>query len=492
MLNVNYNQHTLEKLIINFLIKDRSQVNFKFKSKIIGYIKSDYFFDQTIETIFKIVKRYFKEYNSIPNTDEVKQLAEIQNFNISTDYIDELLDYSIGKYKQDYIYGWIKTFIISKRTQNTFLEINSKLKEKNITPDNVQEELNELIDYFNQNININFDTFGNVGDFDNAEHHYQPELQTTSSGFRFFDTVIGGWNPKTLVCFSAKPKCGKSSILGNIAVRCALKGHNVGVATNELSKAAYLKRIGTNILSIKDEEYDKFANQNNGELQNRINEKKAQFYNRMGYEMGKIMVEEFIDNTVTASTIENLYVDLENSLNIKFQVIVVDYLNLLSAEKRTYNMYERIKFIAEELRKIAMRNNWCIISATQVKREFYEKENLPMGSSAESSGLEATVDALFGIIRPEFTNNTKIQSIAQRERAKYTGSYAIFNFSTDYNRLIEINSAEAEYYPTQSEGVIEKEINNKQAEQGESNIDSESVDPTPNNDSEEVVFDNEF
>lgn len=214
MLNIKHNLQSIEKLVINFLIKDKSQINFNFKVKIINLLNSSYFYDETIEVIFKIAKNYFFEYNGIPDIDEIKQLVEIQNYNIDPEKIDALFDYPIGKYKYEYIYGWVKTFVLVKRTNSTFLNINSRLKQTTITPDNVNEEINNLIDYFNQNININFDTFSNIGDFDNAEHHYQPELSTTDSGFRFFNKVIGGWNPKTLIAFQAKPKAGKC-VLGN-------------------------------------------------------------------------------------------------------------------------------------------------------------------------------------------------------------------------------------------------------------------------------------
>lgn len=312
--------------------------------------------------------------------------------------------------------------------------------------------------------------------FDEYEHMYDMDINSDDS--TYYTNGILSHN---------------SSVLGNIAVRSALTGHNVGIATNELSKAAYLKRIGTNILGIKDENYDKIANEKNDKLQQVINKKKKEFSESKGYDMGKVMVEEFMENNITASTIESMYVDIENSFNIKFNVIIVDYLNLMGSEKRAYNMYERVKFIAEELRKMAMRNNWCVITATQVKREFYEKENLPMGSSAESSGLEATIDGLFGLVRPEFSTVTKIQSIAQRERAKYVGSYKQFNFNNNYNRLVELDTPESEFYPDQKEGVLEKEINEQESKGQNMAIESESVSPEPSNEnSEEVVFDQEF
>jgi len=62
------------------------------------------------------------------------------------------------------------------------------------------------------------------------------------------------------------------------------------------------------------------------------------------------------------------------------------------------NMYLKIKSICEDVRAMAQRNNWCVVSLTQTNRSAYDSTDINMSSVSESGGLIATVDSLFGII----------------------------------------------------------------------------------------------
>ena len=67
--------------------------------------------------------------------------------------------------------------------------------------------------------------------------------------------------------------------------------------------------------------------------------------------------------------------------------------------------------ICEQLRGAAMRNEWCIISATQIRRDDVENYDLGMDSVAESFGLVHTVDALYGLMRSPLEGRMKIKVI---------------------------------------------------------------------------------
>jgi hypothetical protein len=66
--------------------------------------------------------------------------------------------------------------------------------------------------------------------------------------------------------------------------------------------------------------------------------------------------------------------------------------------RNSENTYLKIKEIAENLREIAARNHWCIITATQTKLSAYDNDTISISACSESSALLATADMLFGII----------------------------------------------------------------------------------------------
>jgi hypothetical protein len=97
-----------------------------------------------------------------------------------------------------------------------------------------------------------------------------------------------------------------------------------------------------------------------------------------------------------------------------------------------------------------MRNEWCIISATQVKRESVSDFDLGMEAVAESFGLIHTVDSLFGLMRSPLESRMKIKVIANRDSG-YEESYKFFTMVKDFFRLTEEVGANSEFYSDDEE-----------------------------------------
>jgi hypothetical protein len=202
-----------------------------------------------------------------------------------------------------------------------------------------------------------------------------------------------------------------------------------------------MKIFGSNILSVPKDDYENINDDENAKLiEDKINELKS-----MGRNLGYLEVVEFPTGGATAIDIENHFLRLENKLNKKFKVVVVDYLNLLKPVKDQNGLYEKIKVICEELRGVAMRNEWCIISATQIKRDDVDNFDLGMDSVAESFGLVHTVDSLFGLMRSPLESRMKIKVIANRDNG-YEESYKFYAMEKDFFRLSEERGMNSEYY----------------------------------------------
>ena len=97
-----------------------------------------------------------------------------------------------------------------------------------------------------------------------------------------------------------------------------------------------------------------------------------------------------------------------------------------------------------------MRNEWCIISATQIRREDVDNFDLGMESVAESFGLIHTVDSLFGLMRSPLESRMKIKVIANRDNG-YEESYKFFSMQKDFFRLTEESGINSEFYSDDEE-----------------------------------------
>jgi len=103
----------------------------------------------------------------------------------------------------------------------------------------------------------------------------------------------------------------------------------------------------------------------------------------------------------TVPEVEMYLKEYEDKTGVTLDVIVVDYINILTNYRNpnSENTYLKVKQIAEDLRSMAIRNDWIIITATQITRGAWNSSNVTMGDIAESAGLAHTADTIFAIIQ---------------------------------------------------------------------------------------------
>lgn len=457
MIDFKENIELLERLIFNFVLtEDDDEIVIKPKNydtidkrEMIMMVKPHYFNDDVLQRLYREAKKFFIEYKKIPTKNEIRDLANLSNFDIPPAKFDEIFAVDLKNRTYDFLFKYTKAFVFYKNLNEVVLDQLAFLKTTEINPDNVERITNEVRDKFNLLLNVSFTSADSGLSFFNPADHIQLSKIGTPSGFPFFDKVLdGGWNPKTLVIFQGRPKVGKSMVLSNIGARAFLSGNSVGIATLELSDRKYMKRLGATILNIATKDYDKIltADQTDG-IADRIAALRLAAPN-----LGELEVKEFASGNVTAIDIENYFLKIQQSKGIKFKIIIVDYVNLMKPLRDQGGTYGNIKLITEELRAVAMRNEWCIISATQVKRDAVDDQDLSMSDVAESFGLVHTVDSLFGLVRGPMEKRMKIKLIANRDGG-YNESFKMYRMNYEFARLVEESDPASEFYSDDDDTV---------------------------------------
>lgn len=481
MIDFTENIDSLEKMVWNFILhEDNDNNDLKPKShdslrreELITMLKPTYFNEESRMESFKLALKFFREYEKIPNRKELKSYLDLTNASIEEDEFDDLYSFNLREYNYDYLYKYVRSFILLRNLNLTVFDLLTYLKTTSIDPENIDKISEKVRNDISSKLAINFSS-GDTGlNFFNPEAHIQIPKTGSPTGFPFLDKVLGGgWNPKALVVFQGRPKVGKSMVLGNIAARAFQMGNVTGLVTVELPERQYMKRIGSNLLNIRSDEYASIIDTNKAKIiQDKLVGMKDQY-------KGELYIKEFPTGSPTAIDIENYFLRLESKINKKFKVIVVDYLNLLRPIKDQNGLYEKIKSISEELRGVAMRNEWCIISATQIRREDVDNFDLGMESVAESFGLIHTVDSLFGLMRSPLESRMKIKVIANRDNG-YEESYKFYTMFKDYFRLTEEVGLNSEFYSDDEEvNRLEDEMRNEYStiDEGVSNIESTEED----------------
>lgn len=450
MIDFKENIELLERIIFNFVLtEDDNDTVIKPKNydsldkrEIIPMIKANYFNDDTLQRLYRESKKFFLEYKKVPTKNELRELANLANLDLPEDKFNKVFAVDLTSYNYDFLFKYTKAFIFYKNLNESVIDVLSYLKTTDINPENVELITNEVRSKFNDKLNVSFTNAESGLDFFNPVDHVQLSKIGNPTGFKFFDkTLGGGWNPKTLVVFQGRPKVGKSMVLSNIAGRAFVAGCQVGIATLELSDRKYMKRLGSMVLSIPFKEYDAMLDPS------QVNEvtHKMKSLKETVSTLGELQVKEFPTGTATAIDIENYFLKVQQNTGKKFTIIVVDYINLMRPMREQGSTYEKIKVISEELRAIAIRNEWCIITATQIKRDAVDDQDLSMSDIAESFGLVHTVDSLFGLMRGPMEKRMKIKLIANRDGG-YNESFKMYRMSYEFAKLIEETDPASEFY----------------------------------------------
>ncbi len=186
-----------------------------------------------------------------------------------------------------------------------------------------------------------------------------------------------------------------SIFLANDAVNFVRRGHNVAVISAEMSGHKFVKRIGANALNIPMSEYAKKA-KDKGFIKRRLDTISDGLL-----PPGQLHIKHVPTSQFTVLDCEAYLKELEELKGIKLHVIVIDYINILSNYRNpnSDNTYMKVKQIAEDLRAMAIRNDWLIITATQINRDGYDSTEITMNNIAESAGLSHTADMMYAIIQ---------------------------------------------------------------------------------------------
>lgn len=268
----------------------------------------------------------------------------------------------------------------------------------------VGELVSKLENTQNKLITKDFETIGSMA------NDYLQELEakrsgTVTQGIGFGLEKIDRYyqmNPTDLVILAARPAMGKTALILKVARNAAINLNKpVGFFSLEMSSKQLLQRIASAECLI------------NSEL----------LHN------GKGLTDENI-NTVYRKlkdlTQTKLFIDDTGGLNIhdlrnrakklvsenKVELIIVDYLQLITANEFKNDKTNQISFISGKLKQLAKEINVPVIALSQLSRSVDSRpkgEKLPRLSDLRDSGaIEQDADAVIFICRPEYYKEDSI------------------------------------------------------------------------------------
>ena len=430
-----------EILAFFYILKDPS---------LIKNFNKRFFSEPTIVSIFDYAQDFVNQYKEEPTPEQLYELIKISGKEeVPLDSIKTLWQNQSGlsrytdEWLKENISDWGKWRSFWTGLENTIAYV--KQLPSNIAYTDCETYINRASNIFNNGASFSVNTSEGY-DFFDLENHVIKEEDTHSTGYKFMDLCLkGGFMKKGLYIIMGAPKVGKSQWLCNLAANSVKMGYNTIYITLEMGYQKVSNRIGSNLFNINIDDY-----QNALKDQNKMKQATQSFHNGLMVPAGKFYLEEFPTSTATATDIENFVLKKEAELSklyncvFKFANVFIDYVNIMRDQRGNSgdNTYIKIKNICEDVRAVGQRNQWAMISVTQLNGDGYESTNLSMANVSESKGLIATVDALFGIIQTALMRASNIfylQACALRD-SPHIGDKKKFIWDPYHLRITEDTS----------------------------------------------------
>ena len=400
--------------------------------------KREFFKNESFGEILAAVREFWDKYHEIPAAEQLIEAFKLKGNSDGVDKneIRSIYEIDLSKYEDEWLKETTEFFIEYKNLTKSAVDALKYIQSTPVTSDNIKTVIDTFKNIIVERNNIDF-SFDEGLDFFNPENHQQLTQNTFSTGYPFIDTVLGGgFSSKALYVFMGMPKVGKSLWLGNLAAQAVRSGHNVAILSLEMTDRKYVKRVGANLLGIPVGTYTEAA-EDDQTIKKKLG---SMAYDNLRVP-GHLMIKEFPTSQASVNDIERYLRKVEENKGIKFKVVIVDYINIMKnwRNANSENTYMKIKQIAEDLRGMAMNNNWSIVTATQTKQGDFDASDLSINSAAESSGLVATVDGMFGIIQDPImyaNKEYKLKILANRDDG-YKNAYKVFSVDYRYMRISE-------------------------------------------------------
>ena len=224
--------------------------------------------------------------------------------------------------------------------------------------------------------------------------------QGITTGIRKLDELLyhRGWGRKELTSIMGGAKAGKTTALINFAKNASLAGYNVLYATLE---------VGANIIS------DRLDASNTETLMKELGTKihaVREKIEELAKNAGVLKIREFPSGTLSPNQLRAVIERYKSPgwnkdgtvrPPIKFDLIVVDYADIMAPNFRTSDTIENSKSIYVDLRAIAHEEDAAVLTATQTNREGFKSAVAKAEHVAEDFNKVRTVDLMISINKTE-------------------------------------------------------------------------------------------
>jgi len=212
------------------------------------------------------------------------------------------------------------------------------------------------------------------------------------TGYVELDKLTSGLQPSELLILAARPSQGKTALALNLMENIAIRGgHPVAMFSLEMSKESLLQRLVASVAQIDAHKF-------------RTGHLSREDWRRMTESLGTISSAPlWIDDAGSISVLEIGAKARRLKRDKGLSMLVVDYLQLITARGRFGNRQEEVSSISRALKGLAKELQIPVLVLSQLTRAPERDERGPQLSDLRESGaIEQDADVVMFIYRPHF------------------------------------------------------------------------------------------
>jgi len=366
-----------------------------------GLVLPEYFESEAQSNLVSLSLEYFKKYKTVPSStatwiEILKDAKDSKRLRDDT-YVDMVREYkslitsdmSDKEYVADKVGEFARHQAIAKATMehvdlvdkgkfDEAQEIMEKAFRVGITTEA------ELIDYWND-----------------VEHRsqYRKDIEAgiikpngITTGMKKLDNLLyhKGWGRQELSIIMGGAKKGKSMGLGEFALKASIYGYNVLYISLEVSIDIIASRLDANISDTEINQIQKHISAVEGSVKMKSS--------MPG--MGNLFMRDFPSGTFSPGDLKRL-LEREKADGNKFDLIVIDYLDIMAPDFPTGNEIGDSKQIWLGVRALAFEENAACLSATQTNREGFKSSVARAEHAADDFNKIRTADIVLSINRSD-------------------------------------------------------------------------------------------
>ena len=342
--------------------------------RVASMVNTEWFYYDFFIDCMDVIKVRLSTFQNIDLNTVVEDL--VQKFQ-SRSYNNEKISYLLLKCTQNVISGahivdWVN--LLEKMFIGRNLERIQYLSAENISIEERRDKIDNLLSKGKlAKVNTNWIPMGKALDnyFEYYSNNYGSQVVGLQWGMNKLDWLIGGSRPETLTLIAARPSIGKSALGMQIITEMASRGVKVGVVSIEMGNNELIARIISYKTGISFED---------------VYRMKVPI-DRMKFELSKFTDLNINFSDETKCSIEGIRASVYKLAQISaLDVLVIDYIQLMSSEAKTHTKNDEIGKISSGLKEMSRQLKIPIIALAQLNRAGANEpilENLRDGGSLE-------------------------------------------------------------------------------------------------------------